>query len=150
MNSSKHIVIVAHKYVTHPDDELVFFLNKKKYNNVLHIRHSFSDVPDRCSYYTWYKDGSVFQEDKTKDYSFLPEPLVYLKELYFTLKWVIATRQVWDVYIGMDGLCVLFGILLRSLKRVTRTIFWAIDFVPQNRFKEGIKNTIYHMINVFG
>ena len=62
------IVIVAHKLTTQPDDDLVIYLNKKRYPDVLHICHSFSDAPDRRSWFTWYKNGKVFNEQKTKDY----------------------------------------------------------------------------------
>jgi len=145
-----NIVIVAHKFVTQPDDDLVIFLNSKGYENVLHIRHSFSDAPDRTSYYTWYKRGEIYREEMTRDFQNFPEPLVYLKELFFTLRWLISSRTVWDSYIGMDGLCVLFGLFLKFFRRVKRVIFWAIDFVPENRFESAWKNKIYHLVNIFG
>jgi glycosyltransferase involved in cell wall biosynthesis len=50
----------------------------------------------------------------------------------------------------MDGLCVYWGNLLRLLGKVNKTVYWAIDFVPENRFKSHIKNLIYHWINVRG
>ncbi|MEK7570684.1 MAG: glycosyltransferase [Patescibacteria group bacterium] len=144
------IVIVAHKLTTQPDDDLVIYLNKKRYPDVLHICHSFSDAPDRRSWFTWYKNGKVFKEQKTKDYKHLPEPMIYLKEWYFTWLWVLQSRQRWDRYIGMDGLCVFFGNVLRKVGLVRKTIYWAIDFVPNNRFTSQIKNKIYHFINIQG
>jgi len=144
---SNNIVIIAHKFVTQPDDDLVLFLNSKKYSNVLHIRHSFSDALDRCSFYTWYKEGKVYREEKTRDFKNLPEPFLYLKEFFFTLKWVLGSKIVWDTYIGMDGLCVFFGLTVRLLGRIKKTVFWAIDFVPKDRFESGWKNKIYHFIN---
>lgn len=150
MEDKKNVVIVAHKFLTQPDDELVIFLNREKYENVLHIRHSFSDAPDRTSYYSWYREGKLYKEYTTKDYKNLPEPILYLKEMFFTMKWVWNSGVRWDRYIGMDGLCVLFGNILRLFGKVRKTVFWAIDFVPKDRFKEGLKNKIYHAINVWG
>lgn len=144
----KNIVIVAHKFLTQPDDELVVFLNDRKYANVIHIRHSFSDASDRCSYYSWYKDGVLYKEYRSKDYKSLPEPLLYVKELFFTFKWIIGSEIQWDTYIGMDGLLVLFGNMLRRLGKVKKTVFWSMDFVPENRFQSGLKNKVYHWINV--
>jgi glycosyltransferase involved in cell wall biosynthesis len=46
----------------------------------------------------------------------------------------------------MDGLCVFFGAFV---PRVKRRIFWAIDFVPSNRFASLIKNFIYRLINIY-
>lgn len=150
MLTNKNIVIVAHKFLTQPDDDLVLFLNSKKYDNILHVRHSFTDAADRSSYFTWYKNGEVYKEYRTHDYKNLNESLIYLKELYFTCKWIIQSKIVWDVYIGMDGLCALFGNLLRMFSRVKKTVFWAIDFVPQKRFKQNFKNKIYHRVNIWG
>ena len=50
----------------------------------------------------------------------------------------------------MDGMCTFFGIILRLFRRVRRVSYWAIDFVPENRFNSGIKNFIYHKMNIFG
>lgn len=144
------IVVVAHKFLTQPDDDLVLFLNKQKRANVLHIYHSFSDSPDRKSCAVWYKNGKKFRTFNTADYKNFPEILIYLKEIGFTFWIILRTRRTWAAYVGMDGLCVLFGNLLRLFGVVRKTIYWAIDFVPQKRFSSGIKNHIYHRINITG
>lgn len=144
------VVIVAHKFLTQPDDALVTFLKRNKTADVLHIRHSFSDAHDRCSTFSWYKNGSLFKEGRTRDFRGFPEFLIYVKELYFTLLWILRSGRVWDVYIGMDGLCVLFGNMLRCFGRVERTVYWAIDFVPERRFKSPWKNFVYRRVNCSG
>lgn len=149
-NRNDNVVIVTHKYVTHPDDELVYYLNGEKYKNVMHVCHSFSDAPDRRSYYVWYKNGKKYKEKKSLDLMGFPSPVIYLKEVLFTIKWILESGIKWDTYIGMDGLCVSFGNLLRFLKRVNRTIYWAIDFVPSDRFSSGLVNKIYHAVNTHG
>jgi len=146
----KNIVIVAHKFLTQPDDDFVFYLNNKSYDNVLHIRHSFSDSPDRKSYFSWFKNGKLYKEDNSKDYKKFPELFIYLKELFFTYKCILKTSTIWDYYIGMDGLCVLFGNMLRFFGKVKHTIYWAIDFVPEKRFEGKIRNKIYHNVNIMG
>jgi len=144
------IIIVSHKFLTQPDDDLVSFLNKNRYRNVLHVRHSFSDAPDRCSYYSWYKEGKLYREERTGDYKKCIEPLIYIKELLFTFKWIYRENIKWDYYIGMDGLCVFFGNFLRFLRKIDKTIYWAIDFVPENRFDGKFKNKVYNWINTQG
>jgi glycosyltransferase involved in cell wall biosynthesis len=146
----KNIVIVAHKYLPQPDDDLVHYLNSKKTGNVLHIKHSFPDAKDRRSFYTWYFKGKKTKKEKTIDYKFLPEVVIYLKELFFTIKWPILSKTRWDLYIGMDGLCTFFGLILRKIGVCKKVVYWNIDFVPQNRFKKGWKNSIYHTINIWG
>lgn len=146
----KRIIVVAHKDLTHPDDELVSYLNDNKCDDLLHINHSFFYAKDRKSWYIWYKKGNVYRTHTSLDYAFLPEPLLYLKEAFFTLFWILQTGRTWNMYIGMDGLCVLWGNLLRSLGRVKKTAYWAIDFVPEKRFGSSWKNRIYHLINTNG
>ena len=146
----KNVVIVAHKDLTHPDDELVTYLNRKKYDNILHINHSFFYAKDRKSWYVWYRKGKIYKKHVSIDYKFLPEALIYVKEAILTILWITSSKLVYESYIGMDGLCVAWGNLLRSLKRVRKTIFWAIDFVPESRFNSAIKNKIYHFINING
>lgn len=147
----QNIVINCHKYTSGPDEDLVIFLNNHNFSNVLHIRHSFSSLEDRRSYCTWYREGKLFKEYHTADYRNLPEPLLYLKELIASVWWIYRSGLVIDKYVGLDGLCVLFGNLLKAVSRKTkRTIFWAIDFVPANRFEGKIKNFVYSRINKLG
>jgi glycosyltransferase involved in cell wall biosynthesis len=145
-----NVVIVSHKFLTQPDDELVNFLNQEKFPNVIHITHSFSDAKDRVSKFKWYKEGKLFQEKIGRDFINYPEILIYFKEFLFTFLTIIKTNLIWDKYIGMDGLCVFFGIFLKKFNKVKDTIFWVIDFVPNNRFDSKIKNFVYSKINIFG
>jgi glycosyltransferase involved in cell wall biosynthesis len=147
---SKNIVIVSHKVVHLCDDDLVLYLNNKKYQNVLHIYHSFSSAKNRKSYCFWYKNGIQYKKFESFEYKNLPEVFIYIKEWFYTFKWILQTNQRWDTYIGLDGLCVYFGNLLKKLGAVRKTIFWAIDFVPNNRFSNSFKNRIYHYINTHG
>jgi len=149
-SNPKHVILVAHKYLTQPDDDLTSYLNQQHYTKVLHICHSFIDAPDRKSYYRYYEHGELKKEHSSFDFNGWPEPLLYLKELFYTCWWVILSGTRWDTYIGMDGLCVLFGNILKTLQLVKKTIFWAIDFVPEARFGSALKNWIYHSINTHG
>lgn len=143
-------LIISHKNLPQPDDELVLYLNNEKKDNVVHIFHSFSDCSDRVSVCRWYKDGKLFKEWKSKDLKKFPEVIIYLKEFVFTLFSVFRTDIRFDTAVCMDGMCTFFGIFLRRLRKVKKVNYWAIDFVPENRFKSGIKNSIYHAINKFG
>lgn len=146
-NKKKNIIIVSHKVVSQPDDDLVLYLNNNKLENVLHIMHSFANAADRKSKYVWYKKGILYRKEQTWDASKLPILFLYLKELSYTLFWVFKSGKKWDLYIGMDGLCVLFGNILRFFCTVHQTIYWCIDFVPENRFLNSSINKIYHWIN---
>jgi len=145
----KNTIIVAHKYLHQPDDDLVYYLNKKREGRVLHIKHSFPDAKDRRSFFDLFRKGKKIKKERTRDYIFLPEVFIYLKEFIFTLKWSFPLKIKWDSYIGMDGLTVIFGLVLQKLGICKKVVFWCIDFVPDNRFDKVWKNIIYQKINTF-
>lgn len=146
----RNIIVVAHKYNPQPDDDLVLYLNNNKYSNVLHIYHSFSDYSNRKSFCKWYQKGRLFEAQESADFIGWPEPIIYLKELFFSVKWILQTKLVWNTYIGMDGLCTNFGLFIKTISKVKSVVYWAIDFVPEKRFKQGINDTIYHLVNING
>ncbi|HRZ85593.1 MAG TPA: glycosyltransferase [Candidatus Paceibacterota bacterium] len=147
MKKPKNVVIVSHKFLNQPDDDLVLYLNKHKTNNVLFIRHSFSDANNRCSYYDWYKDGKLYLSERTKDFKKCPEPIIYLKEIFYTYKWILKSKIKWDYCICMDGLLTFFTKYVNIFKKYNKLIFWVIDIVPEKRFKSKLKNNIYKLIN---
>lgn len=146
----KNFLVISHKFLPQPDDDLVLYLNNEKKDNVVHITHSFSDCPDRISRCVWYKKGVIFKEWESNDYKKFPEPLIYIKEFIFTVYSVFKTKLKFNTAVCMDGMCTFFGIFLRSLGKIKKVNYWAMDFVPESRFKSGIKNFIYHSLNKFG
>jgi hypothetical protein len=78
-----NIVIVAHKFLTQSDDELVECLNNNKFNNLLHIMYSFSDAPDRRSYFRIYKSGNLVKELTGRDFKNFPEPFNLFKRSFY-------------------------------------------------------------------
>ena len=144
---SQRFLVVAHKFHTTAEDELVAYLNLRGAEEVLNIRHTFSDAPDRRSAFRLYRRGTLVAESQTRDYRGLAEPLIYAKELWFTVWWTLWFGGRWDRYIAVDGLLTVFGLLLRALGRVKHVTFWSLDFVPSNRFASRLRNAIYARIN---
>lgn len=142
-----NFLIVAHKFLPQPDDDLVSYLKAKKKDNVIHILHYFPEAKDRKSELLWYRKGKLYKEHKSPDFIRFPESVVYLKELFFTLWWSITSRKKIDLYIGMDGMCSIFGLILKKIGVAKRVVYWSIDFVPEARFKQSWKNKIYKFIN---
>ena len=60
----------------------------------------------------------------------------------------IGLRGRYDVYIGVDPLNCLSGLVLRSLGLVKCVIFYSIDFTPK-RFPQKLVNDLYHAIESF-
>lgn len=147
MLKSDKVIIVAHKNLTQPDDDLVIYLNEHKISDLVHLYHSFSSRKDRKSNFYWYKKGNLFTQKTSKDFAFLPEILVYVKEMALTFFWVLSTRTKFEKYIAMDGMCLLFGHMLKKLGFVSKTVYFVMDFVPKGRFNARLKENIYHLVN---
>lgn len=69
-------------------------------------------------------------------------------DLITTIVWGIALRGTYDVYIGVDPLNCLAGLVLRSLGLVKNVVFYSIDFTPK-RFPQRLVNGLYHAIESF-
>lgn len=143
----KNIAIVTHKYLPQPDDDLVLYLNRKKRYKILHIEHRIPDSDDRKSFVTEYVNGRKIKTGSTYDFKFFPEPVIYLKDAFFTFKTLWSIGHTIDTYIGMDGLSAFFGIVLKKIGKCKRVIYWSMDFVPRNRFRSNILNYFYNTLN---
>lgn len=141
----KNIAVVTHKYLPQPDDDLVLYLNNKKESRVYHIEHNVPDADNRKSFMKEYVKGKKNKNETSIDYKTFPEIVIYIKDALFTFRWLFTTSI--DTYIGMDGLCTLFGLVLKSFGRCKEVIYWSIDFVPHNRFKSVLSNFFYHTVN---
>jgi glycosyltransferase involved in cell wall biosynthesis len=62
--------------------------------------------------------------------------------------WWFSKLPKQDVFVGVDNVNALCGILLRSLGRVKRVVYYVIDYTPQ-RFKNPFLNFVYHAIDRF-
>lgn len=78
----------------------------------------------------------------------LPEPFLYIKDFLYTLIWTISIGQKYDLFFGYDPLDAFCGILLRSIGRVKKVIYYNIDFTPI-RFQNKILDYIYHLFDKY-
>lgn len=143
----KNIAIVTHKYLPQPDDDLVLYLNKKSGYRLYHVEHHVPDSDNRRSFITEYVNGRKTKTKSTRDYKYFPDPIIYLKDAVFTISNLMSSNKAVDTYIGMDGLSVFFGLVLKKMGRCKRVIYWSMDFVPHNRFKNILLNYFYNAVN---
>ena len=75
-----------------------------------------------------------------------PELLLWIKDFIFVLKRGIATTKKYELFIGVDNLNALAGLVLRRLGKVERVVYYVIDYTPV-RFKNPLLNAIYHWVD---
>lgn len=76
-----------------------------------------------------------------------PAPVRYMSEVLRTVGFFSRHEKV-EVYVGIDPLNALAGILLRKRGRVKKAIFYTADYSPK-RFNSGLLNKVYHMIDEY-
>lgn len=141
---SKRVAIVTHVYATGPAQELEDFL-KDKVLYLLFIGHPFSFAKDIRSFYKVYSGGRLFKEVMSKEYRF-PDILLYFKDFFLSLVWIIKDPASFDLYIGLDPLNALAGIILKKINKVKKVVYYTIDYTPK-RFENPVLNAIYHKID---
>ena len=144
----KSFIVVTHKFTASTQDDLVDYLNKR-YQRVLFIWHDFADSPNRRSFCEEYQNGAIVKRWSSRDYRNTPELIVMLKDFMFAMFSILRTGEKWDVSIGLSGFDALPGIILKKVRRIDKTVFWAGDFVPNLRFSSSWKNMIYFQENRF-
>lgn len=127
-------------------DLLVEFL-KSRVGHLVVIRHPFHYSADTRSSVEVFEKGAFV----SKRYFEIPrvgELLLYAKDLILTLFIMFSTKTVFDVYIGVDPLNGVSGLILRRLRRVKKVVLYTID-LPVKRFNRPFLDTMYHKLDIF-
>ncbi len=138
------IVISTHVLTSGPSQALKRFLieNKKSF---LWIEHPLINKP-------WLKgDGFELFEYGVKKKQFYTKRLIYfkwLKDFLLNIYFVLKNKKKIDLFIGVNSLNALSGLLLKKLGLVKKCVYYSIDFVPK-RFNNGFLNSLYHKIESY-
>lgn len=137
-------VIVSHIFATGPALDLEEYL-KSKVKTLLFIGHPFPFRKETNSFYRIYKHGRLTSKYKAFGWK-LPEVLLYLKDSFYTLWWVLNFEGRFNYYIGSDNFSAFLGLVLKKIGKVDEVILYTIDYLPQ-RFKNPILNSLYHFFD---
>lgn len=141
--SNKKIIISTHYLVYGAPQALRDYLIDKRINSLLFISHPL--LPDQSvSSYENFSKGLLVQKKLTK--LLHQEFFKYISQAVCSFIWVVQSKQKYDLFVGVDPLNALVGILLKKIGIVSRIVFYTIDFVPK-RFKNKLLNEIYHFID---
>lgn len=137
------VTLVTHVRGTGPSNFLEDFLSPRV-ASLLAVDHPL-DHRTASSSVCRVRRGNEIVLEKDKQVQ-LPGALRYFVDVFLTLRWTLALQPRTDLYIGVDPLNALAGLLLRSVFRRARyVIFYAIDYSPR-RFSNSILNSVYHFI----
>lgn len=148
--SKKTIVIVFHEATTGLAYDLKDFLLKQGVEELLFISHPLLYLKEnfkKSSRFEYYKNGKIAKKGVAFHW-ILPEHLLYIKDVLYTLLWCLSFATRFDIYIGIGNLNAFSGYLLRLVRRVDQVIYYVIDYLPQ-RFQNKLLNGIYHWVEQF-
>lgn len=149
----KKIIIATHYLLYGAAQAFRDYLNSKKINTLLYI--ALPLVTQRNAYFISYEKGKQMSEKIINRGKAIPV-FDYFIDFLQTV-WFVSVQQPHTnpllkgegtVYIGVDGLNCLAGLLLKKFGKVKKVIFYSIDFVPI-RFPNKLLNAIYHNIEIF-
>lgn len=143
----KKVLLVSHiTDLSGPTEALEDFLKTR--TNVLGIiYHPFHYCSDRRSRGCLYQNDAANYEKHLLGAK-MPQVAAFFKDIILTLYFFIRFKTRFDIYIGVDPLNAMVGIVLRSFGLVKSVIFYTIDWMPQ-RFHNRILNAIYHAVDRF-
>lgn len=157
MYRSKSAIIACHEiYSIGPARDLVDYLTGNKINRLLYISHPLifkkgdpfffnKEAYKNTSKILYYKSGKVTKKKYALHWN-LPEPLLYIKDFLYTIIWPFLFKGKFDIFIGVDPLNALAGIILKRIGKVKKVIPYSIDYFPK-RFENPLMNRIYHTMD---
>jgi len=140
-------VIVIHEATTGFAYDLRDYLLKLGIQELLFIAHPLLYLKEnfkKSSRYELYRNGKLIKS-KVAFHWILPEPLLYVKDFFYTIFWCMTINWKYDILFGVGNLNAFSGYVLKLLKRVDKVIYYVIDYVPE-RFHNPLLNGIYHRI----
>lgn len=146
--TNKKYILATHVWSDGPSQALREYLIKTE-QDFIWIGHPL--------FYSKKKDGSGYsifikgQEVKKSYFSprKMPEPVKYIWEVWLNIVFIWKLKASRDyTYIGYDNLNAFSGIILKKIGRVSKTVYYVIDYTPR-RFNSKLLNYIYHKIDQF-
>lgn len=142
------VAVVTHVYTTGPAQDLRDYLVGKKIESVYFIGHPlFFDHRLHGSGIEIYNKGIKIKE-KYFQIKRTPFFISVIKDIWLTCMWIIKSGQKFDLFVGSNNLNAFAGIILRSIGKVKKVVYYVIDYNP-HRFNNKIYNSIYIQIDQF-
>lgn len=149
--ANKKIIIAVHEGMPVGSAyDLRRFLLESKIKKLLFIANPLifeDDFYKLTSRYEVYEYGRLINNGASFHWR-LPDIFLYIKDVIYILIWSIKFDDKYDLFIGVDPLNALAGIILRIFGRTNKVIYYTIDYFTP-RFENKVLNSIYHNIDKF-
>jgi len=145
MNIKEKIIIVTHEMFYGVPHALRDYLLNKRIKKITFIGHSLIDqmIDQRKSSVVVYEKGrKVLEKHIAQNVHGI---LSYISDFFLTIYWIITQKEKYDLFIGVDALNSISGLLLKKIGKVKKVIFYAMDFHP-SRFSNRLLNLLYHKL----
>lgn len=114
-------------------------------DNYVFVRNS---IDGRLSSQVQYYQGEKMTDESDLGVISKPSPLRYVSEIMKTVRYFSRKNEIIDVYIGIDPLNALAGLMLQRKGLVKKAIFYTADYSP-HRFSNPALNWVYHAIDKY-
>ena len=136
------IVEVTHiTEVYGPAQALEIYLKKRKFD-FFFIAHPLLKCSIRYTIFKTYENGKL-KKQKKFGRKLVPN---YLLDVLYSFYIVIFKINKIDIFVGVNNLNDICGILLKKMGIVKKVIYYVIDYTPK-RFKNRVMNYFYHLID---
>jgi glycosyltransferase involved in cell wall biosynthesis len=144
------IVLVTHFLIYSSSQALRDYLLQNKNRLLLYISHPLPLIDanrKENSLCVLYSQGLVVHSQRATR---LSQGLFFSVcwHFFLTLYWGMRTKGKFDLYVGVDNLNALCGIILHWVGKVERVVYYTIDYFP-TRFQNKFLNSVYHAVDKF-
>ncbi|TSC88484.1 MAG: glycosyltransferase [Microgenomates group bacterium Gr01-1014_5] len=146
------VAIVTHRSIMPciPGADLKKFALAHGCSNLLYITHPLLLLKESWGLSSERELYESKKGLKTSKFShwIMPEILLYIKDIICSVVWTLNTKQIYDIYFGINNLNAFSGLVLKKLGKVRKVVYYTIDLYPE-RFTNPLVNWIYHQLDKF-
>lgn len=153
MNNQKLYNFCIVTYETFPNpisQNLRTFLLENYRADLLYIYHPMLDIKEgyqMSSTYDFFKNNHLVETVKAYHWK-LYWPMLYIKDILYTLFWCTKFKRRFDIYFAAGNLNPVAGIILRKFGVVKKVVYISLDYYPI-RFKNRFFNWVYFQLDKF-
>jgi len=148
--AKKKIILFAHNSggEGNYDDELFSYLLRNPTKSLTKVSFPFGDQSVKSIRLILSQEGKIIHKFESFIKFSNPAIISFIKDVIMGLYYGVKLGRKTDIFIGMDNLLVLVGIILKKIGIVKSVYYVVIDYTPV-RYQNKILNKIYYLLDKF-